>query len=388
MEFWARAAHFLLGLIDQYDDQTVFLLVLIEECGVPMPLPGDLIMMLVGLRARRGEMNLLLSLLSLEAATMIGASVLYWLAARGGRPILYKYGRFIHFDHARLDQAEDWVRRRGAYAIVVGRLIPGLRIPTVLAAGVFGVPYRKFLLALAAGAFGYIAFFVFLGYWLGPRALEMLEGPGVSARAVLTVMAFGGLGWLLFSLYRRTAQVRALPRVAARESLRLETSALAGVVATAEMVLGVNTALYLLSWLNVRLPEQALIGVFREAADHYAGGSVARLAVALAVGLFAAGVLWAVLYTHVAVSKLRGPSWLRGLTFAILPLAASLFVVLPLGGAGVAGFGLNMGWLPLAGELVRHGLFGVGLGTSQALLRAARQAPAEDADRVLDLGQG
>ena len=40
MGVWERIADLLFGLLDRYDDQTVFLLVFIEECGVPLPLPG------------------------------------------------------------------------------------------------------------------------------------------------------------------------------------------------------------------------------------------------------------------------------------------------------------------------------------------------------------
>src|SRR5215208_7810876 len=115
-------------------------------------------------------MNLLWVLFPLESATLLGASILYWFAARGGRPLLYRYGRYVHCDRDKLDRAEAWVQRRGAVAIVLGRIIPGLRVPTALAAGVFGVRYREFLPALGVGAFGYIAFFVLLGVWVGPHA--------------------------------------------------------------------------------------------------------------------------------------------------------------------------------------------------------------------------
>ena len=135
MGVWGRLAGVLFGLLNRYDDVAVFVLVLIEECGVPLPLPGDLVMMVAGFRVARGEMNLFVTLFLLELATLIGSSFLYWLAARGGRPLLYRYGRFIHLDRAKLDKAEGWVKRHGALAIVMGRIIPGLRMPTAIAAG-------------------------------------------------------------------------------------------------------------------------------------------------------------------------------------------------------------------------------------------------------------
>src|SRR4051812_18745320 len=194
MAVWERLTNVLFGLLNRYDDLAVFVLVLIEEAGVPLPLPGDLIMVVAGFRIREGEMNFALTLILLEGATLIGSSFLYWLAARGGRPLLYRYGRFIHLERDKLDKAEGWVKRHGALAIVLGRIIPGLRMPTAIAAGVFGIRYAVFLPSVAVGSTLYILFFVLLGYFAGPEALSVLHDPRLSLRAGLSIVLFLGLG--------------------------------------------------------------------------------------------------------------------------------------------------------------------------------------------------
>src|SRR4051794_26201747 len=175
----------------------VFVLVFIEETGVPLPLPGDLVMVVAGLRISDGRMSLPLTLLVLEGATLLGASLLYWMAARGGRPLLLRYGRYIHLNHQKLDQAERWVRRHSSLAVIVGRITPGLRIPTVLAAGAFGVPYRVFLPSLAVGSSLYIVFWVSVGYFFGPQALALLHSIHLPIRALLSMILFVGLGGVL-----------------------------------------------------------------------------------------------------------------------------------------------------------------------------------------------
>jgi hypothetical protein len=62
-----------------------------------------------------------------------------------------------------------------------------------------------------------------------------------------------------------------------------------------------------------------------------------------------------------------------GLAFGSIPWLASLLLLLPAFGGGWLGLGLGAGLIPLLGEVLRNGLFGVGLGTSYALLYAARQ---------------
>jgi membrane protein DedA with SNARE-associated domain len=383
VELWNRMSELMLSLIDTYDDQAIFLWLLIEETGFPLPLPGDMAMLLAGYRVGQGKMNLFWALFLLELATVLGASVLYWVGARGGRPLLQRYGRYVRLDRDKLDRAESWIQRRQAVAIIVGRITPGLRNVTVIAAGVFGVPYRTFLPSFALGSFIYIAFFFSLGMWVGPQALETIGEVRLSMRAVVSVVLFVALGAFLLVMYRRAAPVRALAREPAPEVLQLETSVMAGLLATLEMGLGVNVLLYLLSALALGAPERALVQFFDHAAARYAGGDGVRF---VALGLattFVAGLGWAVLYTHVAVPLLRPiPPWLRGLVFSLAPLAVSVLIVMPAMGAGLLGLGLGAGLVPFAGEVVRHAIYGVGLAASYSLLRIARQRPARAAALV------
>ena len=82
MGLWDRLAGLMLHLIDEYDDQALFVWLFIEETGFPLPLPGDLAMLLAGTRVAQGKMNLIWALFLLEVATLLGGSALYWLGAR------------------------------------------------------------------------------------------------------------------------------------------------------------------------------------------------------------------------------------------------------------------------------------------------------------------
>ena len=379
MELWERAADLMLRLIDEYDDQTVFLWLLIEETGFPLPLPGDMAMLIAGYRVAQGKMHPVWALALLELATLIGGSALYWLGARGGRPLLYRYGRFIRLERAKLDRAEAWLQGRQALAIVLGRITPGLRNVTVIAAGVFGVPYRTFLPAFALGSFLYIAFFFGLGMWVGPTAIAALALPRLSLRLAATLLGSLALGAFLVVMYRRAAIARGVEREPAPEARRIETSALAGFLATIEMALGTNVLLYVLGTIGLRAPERALLQFLDQAASRHAAGQELRLAALLLAIVLFGGLVWGVVYSHLAVPLLRIPPWLRGLAFSALPLAFSTLVLMPLLGAGPLGLGLGAGLLPLAGEVLRNALFGVGLAASYSLFRVARQRPARAA---------
>ncbi len=85
------------------------------------------------------------------AASTLGSSLLYIIARRGGHPLLARARRILHVGEPAITTAERWMRR-GALAIIVGRLVPGLRTPTSIASGLFDVPYRVFAPATACAA--------------------------------------------------------------------------------------------------------------------------------------------------------------------------------------------------------------------------------------------
>ena len=78
--------------------------------------------------------------------------------------MVYRYGHRVGLSRARLDRAERWLHRYGPLAIIAGRLIPGLRVPTTIACGVLSLPLRTFLPSMAVGALLYVAFYTLLGY--------------------------------------------------------------------------------------------------------------------------------------------------------------------------------------------------------------------------------
>jgi len=258
-------------------------------------------------------------------------------------------------------------------AVFLGRVVPGPRIATALLAGVFGLPYRTFLPAMALGAAIYLSFFVALGYYLGPQAIEVILGPLFSLRAILTIVTFVLLGALFLRLYRRVGQVEPLSQNPERELGWAETAAIAGVVATVEMAMGINLVLYALGAAGLLLPEVILLRFVQEAAIRRGGGTPDTI-VLLFLLILLAHIGYALLYARWGVRLLPGPMWLEGLLFAILPFLISVLVVLPLMGAGVLGLGLGAGPVPAAGELIRNALFGVGLGITHALIRRARSA--------------
>jgi membrane protein DedA with SNARE-associated domain len=162
-------------LLHHYDKLALFGLLTIEESGIPIPVPGDAVMAYAGHRVSRGEMIWWQALLCGVLATIIGSCILYNIGRRGGRPLLRRYGPYLHLTESRQTRVEGWLRRFGGFAVFAGRLIPGMRCGSSFVAGTFGVPYPTFLVGTAASAVVWWGLFLFLGVKFGRMVAPVFE---------------------------------------------------------------------------------------------------------------------------------------------------------------------------------------------------------------------
>jgi membrane protein DedA with SNARE-associated domain len=162
-------------------------LLLAMEAGVPVPLPSDLVMLLLGERVSAGALPLWLAAAALELVAVAGTAALF-LAARGpGRALLSRVGPRLGLTGPRLARASGLLERRGWPALTAGRTTPGLRTVTVVAAASAGIRAGRALPALVLGSSLFLQAHLLLGYVLGPAARELLErarGPVLVAAAV------------------------------------------------------------------------------------------------------------------------------------------------------------------------------------------------------------
>ena len=370
---WERLSGVLLRFIQEWGDAAIFLVYLLEETGLPLPLPGDLILIWAGARIAQGQSSLLVVLLLVELAILVGASTLFWLSRKGGRPLIVRYGRFLHLDEAKLLRAEELLHRNATRAIFFGRVVPGFRIVTPIAAGVFRVPYLTFLPPLLVGGLIDNLLWIGVGFFFGPSVIALLQGPWLTVHLILSVAILAALGLITWRVHRRVLPGRRAAAFAVGEGRRLEAAALAGLLATLEMATGLGALLIAIGELGLELPERALLQAVGLIVAGY-GTALRSAFVPVASVLFLlAGILWALAYALWAEPRLRGPDWLKGAVFSLLPTLVSWFVVLPLLGAGPLGLGLGAGLVPAAGELVRHLVYGAALGLAYPMLLLARR---------------
>src|SRR5438552_15380380 len=150
-------------------------LVFIEETGIPVPFaPGDLLLIIAGIAIASDTVEPIPMVAALLTATVVGATIGREVFAAVGRLALMKAADTLGF-RAGLERATHLLRRRGALAVFIGRLIPGLRISTTQVAGVSKVPRLTFVAGLIPSVIIYIGFFVGLGALAGQPAVRLFH---------------------------------------------------------------------------------------------------------------------------------------------------------------------------------------------------------------------
>jgi membrane protein DedA with SNARE-associated domain len=154
----------MLSLIGRYGYLIVFLGVMLE--GVGIPLPGETVLITAGAVAHRGSLTLWETMVVGGLGAVMGGQAGYLVGRFGGRPFVLRWGRYAFITPERLDRAERFFEQHGASAVFLGRFITGLRVFGALVAGMSRMSWQKFTLYSVLGGVVWATAAVALGYFL------------------------------------------------------------------------------------------------------------------------------------------------------------------------------------------------------------------------------
>src|SRR5215469_10723385 len=118
-----------------------------------IPLPSEIIVPFSGYLVSLGRFSLIGVATAGALGCNIGSTVAYYVAAKGGRPAIERWGGYVLIGAAELDRAEHFFARYGAITVFVGRLLPVVRTFIAFPAGLARMPMVKFQI------------YTFLGSW-------------------------------------------------------------------------------------------------------------------------------------------------------------------------------------------------------------------------------
>jgi membrane protein DedA with SNARE-associated domain len=144
-------------------------LMTIESALIPMP--SEITMPLAGwmLVQERGHglPFLLFAALCGAVGNLIGSLLAYWLGARGGRPVLERYGRYVLIDMRDLERADRWFNEHGEATAFFSRLLPVVRTFISFPAGVSRMNLSRFSVYTFIGSYVWSLGLAWGGFVLG-----------------------------------------------------------------------------------------------------------------------------------------------------------------------------------------------------------------------------
>jgi membrane protein DedA with SNARE-associated domain len=182
----------------------MFLLIMAESSGVPVP--GETALIAAAVLASQGQMQIELVIPLAAMAAIVGDNIGYGIGRKGGRWLLERPGAF-HAQRLRaLSNGERFFARHGPKAVFFGRFLLGLRIWAAWLAGATHMRWRSFALWNACGGIVWATAVGLAAYYLGSAAGSAIKAFGLYGLGAVTAAVV-----VFLVAHRRHSRVRSDP---------------------------------------------------------------------------------------------------------------------------------------------------------------------------------
>jgi membrane protein DedA with SNARE-associated domain len=200
----------LVGLIASGGYAAVIVLMAIQSACIPIP--SEVIMPFAGVALAHNQMQLILLATVASFASNLGSIPAYWVGARGGRPMVERYGRWLLLSRRDLDRVDHFFAHYGSITVLVGRMLPIVRTFIAFPAGVAKMNQMRFHIYTFVGSWPWCNALAYIGMTLGdkfrtdPRFKAAFDRFHLGVEAVLLV----GLVWFVVSHWKNRIRAEAV----------------------------------------------------------------------------------------------------------------------------------------------------------------------------------
>jgi membrane protein DedA with SNARE-associated domain len=192
----------LVGIIASGGYLSVVILMAIQSACIPIP--SEVIMPLAGYALAHNQWDLILLATVASLASNLGSIPAYWVGARGGRPMVERYGSYLLLSRHDLDRVDHFFDRFGSIAVLIGRMLPIIRTFIAFPAGVAKMNQWKFHIYTFIGSWPWCYALAWVGMKLGatwnsdPRFKEIFHRFHLAVEVVLVA----GFLWFVVSHWK------------------------------------------------------------------------------------------------------------------------------------------------------------------------------------------
>jgi membrane protein DedA with SNARE-associated domain len=191
-------------VIEQLGYLGVALLVVLEN--IFPPIPSEIVLPFAGFVAQRGSDSVVLMILAATVGSVIGALIMYWIAAIIGDERLHaftrRFGKWVQIREADLTRAEEWFDRHAMSAVLVGRCVPLIRSVVSIPAGFRRMKLIPYIAYTFFGSLVWNIALVGAGAVLGEN-WERVEPVVAAFQWIVIVVILAGIARLAYVVVQR-----------------------------------------------------------------------------------------------------------------------------------------------------------------------------------------
>jgi len=179
-------------------------------CGLGVPLPEDVSLILGGYLAHIGAARLPVMMAVGFVGILIGDSFIFSAGRRVGSNVGRRGGLIARVvTPEKRKKVEGLFERHGQKIVMIARFMPGVRAVTYFTAGSAGMRYLRFILWDSLAAMASAPVFVFLGYYFGDELEMVIRRIKDGQLVVVGAIAAAAIAYFLIRRRRAARQVPA-----------------------------------------------------------------------------------------------------------------------------------------------------------------------------------
>jgi len=165
--------------LTKYGYYAIFLLVFIQELGIPNPITNELVLIFCGYLSYTGTLNFSKVILVAILADFMGTTILFFIFYSFSKWLIEHSPKWLPLTGETIEKLKKRLLRRGNRSVFIGRLTPFLRGYVSIAAGMLHVKPKAFLGTVIISAITWSGGLVLLGRLIGPYWNQMIKERGV-----------------------------------------------------------------------------------------------------------------------------------------------------------------------------------------------------------------
>ncbi|MFD1884396.1 DedA family protein [Paenibacillus wenxiniae] len=141
---------------------------------IGLPVPDEMLMILVGYLSSKHVLHLPLVWLFSYIGSLCGMTISYWIGRSVGTTLIVRYGKWVGLSMEKYEKIQSWFHRYGRWTIFFSYFIPGVRHMAGYVSGISNMSLRPYLMICISAALLWTVVFISIGYFAGHHFLPNL----------------------------------------------------------------------------------------------------------------------------------------------------------------------------------------------------------------------